>query len=89
MNHPNSRPHRTVLEEGSGDGEETIDIKAYMFLLVLVPENKFSNVRWDAFLGGDFCSVGLSFVKQYKVLCVYIIVLKKNPTTPWVVFPVD
>ena len=58
------------MEEGSGHGEETIDIKAYMFLHVLMPENKFSNVSWDTFLGGDFCIIGLSFVKQYKVLCV-------------------
>lgn len=46
------------------------DIKADVFLRVLMPENKFSNVRWDAVLGGDFCIIGLSFVKQYKVLCV-------------------
>lgn len=58
------------MEEGSGDGKETIDIKAYMFLRVLMPENKFSDVRWDTFLGGDFCIIGLSFVKQCKVLCV-------------------
>lgn len=58
------------MEEGNGDKEGTIDIKAYMFLLVLMLENKFSNVRQDTFLGGDFCIVGLSFVRQYEVLCV-------------------